>query len=120
MKAAARKAADTRRVYAFEHNLILEAGIVNSDTPIANLRELAQRIWKDYGMDFACPEIVAGRGLRHGEDWFSFCLGRSRIVLSRSQRNCVTLIHELVHAMGFSTHGAGFQNRYAELLLRYL
>ena len=114
MKAAIKRARDTQRVYAFELCL------AGPSRPMRVLRALARRIWAaETPRRERCPVVVAGRGLRLGVRLASYCEGRCRIVLTRNQRDRVTLIHELVHALGFETHGERFQRRYAELLGRY-
>lgn len=107
---------DTRQVYAFEWEL--ETG--TPEAGIASLRRLARRIWRDNTLRRdRCPDVIAGRGMPFHGRLVSYCLGRSRIVLARNQRKRVTLVHEMVHALGAETHGKRFQNRYADLIARY-
>lgn len=117
MTPAARKARDTRCVYAWEDQL--RAG-GRYQAPVAELRALARRIWKAYGPPGnRAPSVIAG-GLRWGDAWCSYCIGRRLIVLARHHRDRVVLIHEMTHALGPITHGNRFQNLFAELLTRYL
>ena len=114
MKTPTRRMRDTRRVYAFELHL------AGPNQPIRRLRALARRIWSaESKRRDRCPTIVAGRGTPLKTKLSSYCYGRSRIVLARNQRDRVTLIHEMVHALGCETHGDRFQRRYAELLGKY-
>jgi hypothetical protein len=85
------------------------------------LRRLARRLWEDQktARPDAVPQILAGRGAYQSGRWLSYCEGRRKIVLARHERNLRTLIHELTHAIGFGTHGAGFRQRYFALLARY-
>jgi len=117
---AARRAAETKKLYLFEE-LWVPAG---PDLPIARLRTLARRIWLDAGRSEATlPSITAGEGVRQGSRLLSYCWGprsAQAIVLARSQRNPRTLIHEMTHALGPSTHGRAFKRLYEDLLGRYL
>lgn len=49
-----------------------------------------------------------------------YCLGRSLIVLTRDDHLNITLIHELVHALGFGSdrnpHGRAFVLKYCDAL----
>jgi hypothetical protein len=110
----ARRTIDTRKVYAFERWLDAPR------EPMAALRRLAARIWRDYGGSRKLPRIVAGRGTRYNGRCYSYCLGNGLIVLARHHRERITVIHELTHALGPRTHGTRFQNLYAELLMGYL
>ena len=115
MKARYRRMIDTRKVYAFEGELPAR------DTPIRRLRALIRRIWRENtGRRDTCPVVLAGRGTPFGGQLASYCHGRARIVLARHHRSRVVAIHEVVHALGPVTHGRRFQNRYADLLARYL
>lgn len=107
---------DTRKVYRFEQEI--ERGARR--LPMRDLRALARRIWRENtGRRDRCPAVVAGRGLQFHGRLVSYCLGRSRVVLARNQRTRITLIHEVVHALGPETHGDRFQRRYADLIARY-
>lgn len=118
MRLKDRKARDTRAVYRWEYEL--QSG-GRYDAPMRELRALARRIWRDRGRrGNRCPLVIAGRGVRFGGQWCSYCLGFSLIVLARHHRNRVVLIHEMTHALGPMTHGNRFQNLYAELLEQYL
>jgi hypothetical protein len=111
----AKQAAVTRMLYDWE-----EAMGSLPLRPIAQLRALGQRIWRENARGRgACPTIVAGRGVEQAGRLLSYCEGR-RIVLTRNQRERRTLIHEMVHALGPGTHGIRFQELYAELLAKYL
>ena len=110
-----RRAADTRKVYAFEDQL------PRRPAGIRSLRRLARRIWRAYHRrGNRCPAVIAGRGIPSNGTLASYCLGYTEIVLARQHRNRMVLIHEMTHALGPRTHGIRFQNLYAELLDRYL
>ena len=109
---------NTKRVYRFDAVLARGELVL----PIAELRCLGQRIWKWHSPYKAkCPQIVAGSGMRfHDGSRISFCEGRSRIELTRHDRNKIILIHEMAHALTGWRHGIAFQNKYAELLATWL
>ena len=136
MTPATRRSRDTRAVYQLED--ILRAGARRE--PIAALRALAGRVWRDYVSKHSlrprsehsltqlstrrllgnrCPTVIAGDGIRWQGEWCSYCLGRSKIVLARHHRDRIVLLHEMTHALGPVTHGKRFQNLFAELLERY-
>ena len=117
MTPAARKARDTRRVYAWEDDL--RAG-GRYRASMGALRSLALRVWRDYGRGNRPPAVIAGRGIPSNGSLASYCLGSTVIVLARNHRDRVVLLHELTHALGPVTHGNRFQNLYLELLERYL
>lgn len=104
----------TRRVY--EIDVHLSSGLPS--LPIASLRALARRVWRNHGKG-QMPKIVAGDGFRRPR--LSYYQEGGLIVMARNQRNVVVILHELAHALDDDvTHGRGFQNRYADLLGRYL
>lgn len=107
----------TRKLYNWEAEWVKTPPL----QPIAVLRRLGERIWRENTRRRdRCPVVVAGRGIEQGGNLLSYCEGRSRIVLARHQRERRTLIHEMAHALGPETHGHRFQERYADLLGRYL
>jgi len=113
------RAADTRRVYRIEESWAKE------EWPMAKLRALANRIWqKEAPANWKKfpPRIVAGRGMMYNGRLLSYCLGRSYIELTRTQRDPKVLIHELTHALvnGWTCgHNKTFQAKMVELLLKY-
>lgn len=108
---------DTRRQYDRERQIKAH----KADTPIAALRRLAKKIWRENtNRPDACPEIKAGRGMRHCGRLVSYCEGRHTIVFARHERNLLALIHEMVHALGPETHGRAFLVRFDALYWKYL
>ena len=107
---------DTRRVYAFEEKFF-RASPQSQVRPIAELRELAKRVWLRLGTG-ECPTISAGPGVRYLGARYSFCQGKY-IQLARNQRNTLTLLHELTHALGHDYHDAKFVKAYRHLLLHF-
>jgi hypothetical protein len=120
---AARRAVETRRLYHFE--VIALPAISRSacaNVPMPELRRFAERVWRAESKR-AMPRVVAGNGDRPNPDsvWYSYCTWPKRdlIVLARHQRNRSVVLHELVHALGFGTHGRGFVRKYFDLLAKY-
>lgn len=106
----------TRVVYRFEDRFL-----PSPEWPMARLRALGRLIWREIARGRErCPEIVAGRGLRHCGRLVSYCEGRSRVVLARHERRPRIVIHEFTHALGPITHGLRFQKLFAYLIGRYL
>lgn len=113
----ARRAALTRRLYAWESEFVIPV----RQQSMRALRAWARKVWEDMAHPrYGCPVIVAGNGHRQNGRWMSYCEGRSRIVLARQDRNRRILAHELAHALGPETHGIRFQERYAEILGKWL
>ena len=112
----ARQAALTREWYAYERKNI-KPGL---DTPIAKLRELGERVWRENtGRRDRCPTIIAGKGIKQSGRYLSYCEGRSKIVFARHERRIPVLIHEMVHALGPETHGRRFRRLFFDLMKRY-
>lgn len=113
-KSAVRKARDTRAVYAWEMHTFRGA----KREPIARLRRLAQRVWRDQRTRKPLPEIVAGRGTPYHGRLYSYYDG-TRIVLARNERQVFVLLHELTHALGHEDHDSRFRRQYETLLRQY-
>lgn len=114
-----KRAIETAKLYRFERQFLSgpkKPGC--ADTPIKKLRRFAKKVWQ--GNRIHCPKIIAGKGTLHCGRRVSYCQGQSYIELCRSQRNQLVLLHELTHAMGYSTHGKRFCERYFDLLVRHL
>jgi hypothetical protein len=107
---------DTRRLYAFEARFF-RATPQSHTRPMAELRRLAGRVWSGLGRK-GCPRVVAGPGVRYLGARYSYCRD-GYIQLARNQRNVLTLLHELTHALGHDYHDAAFVKTYRSLLLRY-
>lgn len=61
------------------------------------------------------PMIKAGKGTWFGGYWYSYYSVDEGIVLSRSQRNIITLIHEIVHHLGYDEHDSKFVKQYFKI-----
>ena len=110
-------AVDTRRLYAFEGEYLRGSRLVRV-VPMDDLQALASHIWTTVGGVGDCPTIVAGPGVKYLGARYSYCQGKY-IQLARNQRNDLTLIHELVHALGCGMHNRRFIGVYRRLLINF-
>lgn len=123
---AIREMVETRRLYRFEQ-VFMRPDTAPAQTLRARsrgyLQALATRVWAKHGRKgVGVPSVT----LRPDCDW-SWCLGYTEIHLSTSGRarggwmhnNTEVLLHELVHAIGYRSHGRGFVRKYVELLVEY-
>lgn len=110
-------AVDTRRLYAFEGEYLRGSRLVRV-VPMDDLQTLASHIWTTVGGAGDCPTIVAGPGVKYLGARYSYCQGKY-IQLARNQRNDLTLIHELVHALGCGMHNRRFIGVYRRLLINF-
>lgn len=123
----------TRRLYRFETKLDGRVPIhLSRDRPVVTLQRLADHIWTGERLSAPRPRVVAGRGTPaddrtgltsywHAFKWEGEDAWVSEVVLSRTQRNVKTLLHELAHAMSWRglDHGPAFVRRYLYLLATY-
>lgn len=119
---AARRAAETRRFYAIEEECT--DPVLLRELPMHRLQALGRRIWEGCGRKGDCPPIVAGRGVEQAGRLLSYYEDgkggqRVHIMLARNHRCKQVLIHEMVHALGYGTHGIGFQGVYFALVGGY-
>ena len=116
-----RKRVGTRHVYDYEHNVLSEIKRLAQPRDLNILTNLANKIWaQHYNGKRKIPTIRFGPGdMSHGYP-LSYTLGYSLIELAPGQRDILTLIHELVHAIGPALHGASFTKKYYEILKDYL
>ncbi len=116
---AARRAAETRLLYSFEVARLRDRELLKIRS-IGALRRFAARVWEleKPKRPGPTPEIMAGTGTKQSGRYLSYCQGH-RIVLARHERNRLVLLHELIHAVGFTTHGVGFRKRYFKVLHRF-
>lgn len=120
MRARHRNASDTRWLYRLEDTTLRYNGFANADRPMAFLRELADKVWAaEAPAGRRKPTITADDGTLHNGRAVSYCEGFTRIVLARSQRNVLVLLHELTHALGPCVHGPKFIRLYFRLLRRW-
>jgi hypothetical protein len=121
-----RQMVETRKLYHFEHVFMRpRVAPAASLKPRSEdyLQALADQVWARHGRrGMATPKVR----LRDDIDW-SWCVGYSLIELSTSgkaRNNCLhntvdVLLHELVHAIGYRTHGRSFVRKYIELLVEF-
>ena len=112
-----KRAAETRRLYSFEVERLRDPRL-NKIESIRSLKALAERVWEQEKPAHCKrrPVIVAGQGVKQNGRYLSYCEGRWRIVLARHERNRLVLLHELVHSLGYGTHGVRFRKRYLNIL----
>lgn len=105
---------NTRRLYYFEY-AYFRGHKLNKDLPINELRKQAKQLWKQITKK-PIPKIVAGQGVYFNGRYMSYSQKDVGIVLTRSQRNIITLIHELTHQLNYDMHDKLFINAYFKLL----
>lgn len=125
MDAKSKKSIETRRLYKFEE-IFLNSGLAeyaNEPRDTKFLRAFAKKIWAKHGRkNLPMPRIRINR-----RSSYSWCSGFSEIELAiaantrtGAPHNTIeVLIHELVHAIGYRTHGKSFVKKYVELLVEY-
>jgi hypothetical protein len=111
---------DTRRLYKLEGDMYCDRRYSNitKQRPYKFLLSLAKKIWKKENIKSDMPQIRFGIGTPHGGVRYSWCDGET-IELVKTQRDILTLIHELVHGMGFDYHDKKFVRKEMELLNKY-
>ena len=115
-----REMVETRRLYQFEQIHMRDRVHRRSG---AWLQRLAAKVWAKHGRKNSRVPTVR---LRDDID-MSWCIGFTLIELSTSGKarggfkhdTVEVLLHELVHAIGYRTHGRGFVRKYIELLVEY-
>ena len=121
-----REMVKTRRLYKFEEDFFHYSPYryVYVQLGVKTLRNIATVIWESENQKREdLPLIRFGKGLYEGTDkaehyHYSWCDGEV-IELAPTQRDLLTLIHELVHAMGYDHHDSNFVGKYIEMLNRY-
>lgn len=120
MKKRYREMVNTRKVYAAEALMYeqWEFDELTKQRSLTYLRRLANRIWKGEKCKVSMPEIRFGSGISHGDSQYSWCDGET-IELVPTQQDILTLIHELVHAIGCDYHNREFVEIQTYLLKKY-
>ena len=108
------KAIETRRLYKFEGDWFKRT-FFSKSRKIEYLRSEAIYIWRKMKFTKPMPNIKAGKGTWFGGYWYSYYSVSEGIVLSRSQRNIVTLVHEIVHHLGHNEHDRNFVRQYFKI-----
>ncbi len=96
----------TRNLYNFE-DVYFKNTFFSRDLSMNILRKQAFRVWKIFGKNKEFPKIVADRGTFYNGRYLSYSQGND-IRLARNQRNIITLMHEITHALGFEFHNKKF------------
>lgn len=120
MKLRYRRMVETRRLYKLEGDMYCDHRYIKltKQRPHAFLLDLAKTIWKKEKRKDIMPEVRFGTGTPHAGLMYSWCDGET-IELAKTQRDVLTLIHELVHAMGCDYHDKKFVRKEMELLNKY-
>jgi len=111
---------ETRRLYKMEETLYGHRpfNAITRQLTIRTLKHLAKQIWMEERPSYKMPTIRFGKGTMHVGRYYSWCDGDT-IELAPTQQDKLTLIHELVHAMGYDDHDERFARRYKQLLKKY-
>ena len=107
----------TRNLYRFEEKIYAhsdnfqQAGVTTLRS-MKQLRLALDFIWSKYGgfdngRDFPKPILIASPGEWYGGRYLSYSI-HGEIHLVRNQRNYLTLVHELSHALGNDYHDRTF------------
>lgn len=107
---------ETKRVYKLEETLYTNTQFnkITKQRPITYLIKFAQNLWNKEHYNHQLPVIRFGKGIQQ----YSWTDGKI-IELSKSQRDILTLIHEIVHTLGFDYHNHRFLNKELELIEKY-
>lgn len=109
---------NTKHLYAFEDAFFPKNHYLLKSRPLHELRKLAYRVWADYNTNpkYNTPWIRFGNGV-YGLSYYDG--NDNSIELCAGQRNIITLIHEMTHALNCGSHNKRFVQLYVELLLKY-
>lgn len=111
---------NTRRLYKLEEQLYYDDKFkgITKQSSLLSLKRLAKKIWNQEKCKSVIPNIQFGKGTLHVGQRYSWCDGTT-IELAPKQRDKLTLIHELVHAMGYPYHDKNFVKVQKKLLRKY-
>lgn len=111
---------ETRKLYKMEEELYTYQPFnrLTKQLSLPTLKRLAKNIWMEECPSRKIPTIQFGKGTLHVGRYYSWCDGET-IELAPTQQDKLTLIHELVHAMGYDDHDTRFVRRYRQLLKKY-
>lgn len=106
----------TRRMYYWDVLIVADDLLpyrMISAKSFEHLERVLARVWKEEAPEcWPCPR------LHRTFQATSYCKGRGDIYLCSRQYSEQVLLHEIVHALGFSTHGPGFVKRYVDILVK--
>lgn len=120
MKKQYKAMVNTRRLYKLEETLYANTAFrkITEQKSLLALKRLAYKIWREERCQRPIPNVRFGRGTPHNGHRYSWCDGET-IELAPRQRDVLTLIHELVHAMGYPDHDTEFVAQQRKLLRKY-
>ena len=116
MKKRYRQMIDTRRVYQLETDMYYDRrfAYITKQRSLDYLIKYAKKIWKAEKIKKQMPVIRFGKGLQR----YSWCDGEI-LELAPTQRDILTLVHELVHAIGYDNHDKKFAAKELVLLAEH-
>jgi hypothetical protein len=121
-----REMVNTRRLYKFEGDFFYLPAYryLTIQINVTTIRNIAKLIWyNESDGRYLIPEVRFGKGLYHnttrGQKYYYSWCDRQTIELAPTQRDLMTLIHEMVHALGYDYHDSRFVGKYIELLHKY-
>jgi len=106
----------TRNLYRFENVYFLETDVVVQRS-IKVLQKKMEQIWKEY-KDSDFPILFESKGTLHCGKWMSYSI-ENEIHLAPGQRDYLTLVHEMCHAMGKGYHNKNFVDLEFDILERF-
>lgn len=95
----------TRNLYRFEDVCFLRTNIVVQRS-IKDLQMKMKQIWKKYKKS-NFPILFHSKGTLYGGKWMSYNM-ENEIHLAPGQRDYLTLVHEICHALGHDNHDKKF------------
>ncbi len=120
-----REMINTRRLYKFEGDFFASNRRLNKQLSINTIKRIGQMVWDNESpyKKKTIPEIRFGPGIYHTQSrgknlYYSWCDGFI-IELAPYQHDLLTLLHEMVHALGYGYHDARFVEKYIYLLVKY-
>jgi hypothetical protein len=117
-----KQAVYTRKLYRFEEEFFntTEYKHLSRQRSLKWLLKLAHKVWKGEKIERPLPEIRFGNGAGHKNKQItvSWCDGNV-IELAPYQRDVVTLLHEMAHAVGNYLHNHRFVEVYVNFLVKY-
>ncbi len=123
MKASKKCEIETKRLYRFEEQAKCLAPVRKQRT-LHQLQAWLNYVWKNSGYDYAgnIPKLKFGKGLKGKTGYMSFYQAdgpRSYIELAPGQHDRLTLLHELLHHIGYPFHNEEFLLAEIDFLNRY-
>ena len=105
----------TRNLYRFENVYFLGMDIVVQRS-MKHLQKKMEQIWKEY-KDSDFPILFESEGTLYCGKWMSYNM-ENEIHLAPGERDYLTLVHEMCHAMGRDYHGKNFVDLEFDILER--